>query len=69
MTVERIAGVGLTDVFRRDGTLYEVVCIASDPTVTLRPVGADPADGAELHLVIGSPLFHEWEHLTPKEER
>lgn len=62
--VTRLAGVDLTDLFRRDGSVFEVVGITDKPTVTL----ADVASGERVHLVIGSPLFGEYEQLTTDRE-
>lgn len=66
MSVERVAGVGLDDVFRKDGKLYRVVGITDRPTVELEAVAAILP--ARVNLVIGSPLFDEYQHLVPKEE-
>ncbi len=71
MSVQRISGVGLSDVFRaKDGSLWKVVGIAERPTVTVELVGQ--ADGLPVarrlrhHLVIGSGHFNEFEQLVPK---
>lgn len=57
-------GITLRDLFRdKDGKVYEVVAIATEPIVTVRQVGAP--DGETQHHVIRSPLFRErFEHLT-----
>ncbi len=69
----RIAGVGLNDVFRsKDGRLWKVVGIAETPTVTIEHVATFdflPIENRERHhLVIGSGHFKEFEQLVPKED-
>ena len=66
---ERYDGVGLRDLFRtEDGTVYEVVAIATEPTVLLREVGW-PERSPESY-VIRSPLFQQrFEQLTTARPR
>jgi hypothetical protein len=69
---ERIAGVGLSDVYRdKEGLLWTVVGIAENPTVHLTCVGPFDRDlrqatfgPQDKHLVIGSLLYQELEHLV-----
>jgi hypothetical protein len=61
----RRSDIELGDRFAKDdgSTIWEVVAIADEPTVYLRPVRTGPgAVGGlgELHYVINSPLFAEW---------
>lgn len=66
----RYDGIGLRDLFRKDdGTVWHVVSIATDPTVNLRQVGADPVLPPETY-VIRSPLFEQrFEQLSTTRKR
>jgi len=64
----RRSDIELGQRFAREdgGTIYEVVAIADHPTVVLRPVrvGAGAVGGqTDLHYVIDSPLFGEWQKV------
>lgn len=65
----RAMDVGLRDRFEKDGVLYEVVAIAYDPVVTIRPVDDDECEECERHHdqhhVIISRNFAEFTKLVP----
>lgn len=62
----RPADVQLADRFERDGLVYRVVGLITDPVVVIVP--ADERDGDDLeHYVIGSSQFAEFRKLVRTE--
>lgn len=58
-----LGDVELGDRFERDGIIYRVVGIVTDPVVVVQP--DDERDGGEQeHFVIGSRLFAEFKKVA-----